>query len=343
MVHYLGYTRIVSHLHITPSTKKGLSLLLILNMAAIIGYLLSRYLLSPPKTLYFLLSLSIGVGFILFMGLIVYELLHLLQRRLPFDPAKRSFFKRASDIGFLTLGSAYLGAGVAEGSKDPSVVFVDVDQNRFEGRSYRIVQISDMHIGGLIDRAFVAKSVAAINALKPDLITITGDLSDAHIDLIQEAVDELRHLKSTYGTFYVIGNHEYFHSLEDTMTHIESLGIHLLGNRSHRINDDFYILGVYDVFGFRAGHHIPDIAQAMAGINPDTPPSSSPTSPNTSIFSKDTPPRSSSAATPTEGRYGRLSIWYGSRSPTSKGSIRWERTATSTSTAVSASGALRCA
>ena len=89
MVHYLGYTRIVSHLHISPSTKKGLSLLLILNMAAIIGYLLSRYLLSPPKTLYFLLSLSIGVGFILFMGLIVYELLHLLQRRLPFDPAKR--------------------------------------------------------------------------------------------------------------------------------------------------------------------------------------------------------------------------------------------------------------
>jgi uncharacterized protein len=270
MVHYLGYTRIVAHLHIKPHTRTALLYFLILNMAGIIGYLLSRYLFSPPKLLYFILSLSIGIGFILFMGIILYELLRLLQRNLPFDPEKRIFFKRATDIGFLGLGSAYLGAGIAEGSKEPVVKFVDVAQNRFGGKSYRIVQISDMHIGGLIDKDFVAKSVSMINRLNPDLIAITGDLSDAHVDVIKEAVNELRHLKSRYGTFYVVGNHEYFHSLETTISYMKTLGIHVLENSAVKI-DDFYIVGVYDLFGFRSQTHIPDIARAMKDVPPDAP------------------------------------------------------------------------
>ncbi len=271
MVHYLGYTRIIRHLHVSARTKTVFKILLILNMIGIIGYLLSRYLFSPPKTLYFILSLSIGVGFILFLSIVLYELLHFLQRRIPFDPQKRAFFKRSSDLGFLGLGSAYFSAAVIEGSKDPIATFVTVEQNRFDGKSYRIVQISDMHIGGLIDREFVAKSVTMVNALQPDLVCITGDLSDAHIDQIKEAVDELRQLKSRFGTYYVVGNHEYFHSLESTVAHLKALGIHVLENRSTLINGDFYIVGVYDLFGFRALHHLPDIAQAAQGIPHNTP------------------------------------------------------------------------
>jgi uncharacterized protein len=121
MVHYLAYTRIVSHLHVRVSTKKALNYFLILNMIAIIGYLLSRYLLSPPKLLYFILSLSIGIGFILFMAILFYEFLHLIQRHTPFSEEKRAFFKRSSDLGFLALGSAYLGAALLEGSQEPVV------------------------------------------------------------------------------------------------------------------------------------------------------------------------------------------------------------------------------
>ncbi|HEX5328884.1 metallophosphoesterase [Sulfuricurvum sp.] len=270
MVHYLGYTRIVRHLHIKPHTRTALIFFLILNMGGIIGYLLSRYLLSPPKVIYFILSLSIGIGFILFMAIIVYEILHLLQRNLPFNPEKRIFFKRVTDIGFLGFGSAYLTASLLEGSKEPTVEFVDVNQNRFGGKSYRIVQISDMHIGGLIDKDFVAKSVSMINHLNPDIVTITGDLTDAHIDVIKDAVSELRHLKSRYGTFYVVGNHEYFHSLETTVDYVKTLGIHVLENSAVKI-DDFYIVGVYDLFGFRTQTYLPDIGHAIKNIPADAP------------------------------------------------------------------------
>lgn len=271
MVHYLTYTRVVSHLHIRPKTRVFLKTFLILNMIGIIGYLLSRYLFSPPKTLYFLLSLTIGIGFLFFVGTIVYELLHLIQKLIPFDPQKRTFFKRTSDLAFLGAGSAYLGAAVLEGSKEPTIELVTIDQHRFKNRSYRIVQISDMHIGGLIDKTFIARSVEMINALNPDIIAITGDLSDADIEDIKDSIDQLRYLKSHFGTFYVIGNHEYFHSLEETINHVKTLGIHVLENSSVLINNDFYIAGVYDLFGFRSNTYIPDITKAMGSIPPDFP------------------------------------------------------------------------
>lgn len=270
LIHSLTYTRIINHLHISPRAHTVFKTLLIFNMLAIIGYAASRYLLSPPKMIYYLFSLSIGIGFTLFMGIISYELLHLLQRVAPFDETKRTFFKRSSDLAFLGFGSAYAIAGVAEGSKEPAIIFVDVNQNRFSGKSYRIVQISDMHIGGLIDKEFVSRSVEQINRLQPDLIAITGDLCDAHIDIVKEAMDELRHLKSRFGTYYVIGNHEYFHGLDDTIAHIKTLNIHLLDNRSLKI-DDFYIAGVYDLFGYRTQTHIPDITKAMKNIPVDAP------------------------------------------------------------------------
>lgn len=271
MVHYLCYTRVISHLHVKQSTRKWLQYFLIANMIAIIGYLSSRYGFNPSRFLYFILSLSIGIGFVLFMATILYEILHLLQRLVPFDERKRTFFKRSTDIAFLSLGSAYLGAAIAEGTKEPVVHFVDIKQNRFQQTPYTIVQISDLHIGGLIDKEFVAKSVTTINQLKPDVIAITGDLSDAHIDVVKEAINELRHLKSRYGTYYIVGNHEYFHSIDDTITHIKTLGIHVLENESKLINNDFYIVGVYDLFGFKANSHIPDIAKAMRDIPPNIP------------------------------------------------------------------------
>lgn len=271
MVHYLCYTRVISHLHVKTATRLWLKYLLITNMIAIAGYLASRYGFNPPRLLYFIFSLSIGIGFVLFIGTVFYEFLHLLQRLVPFDEQKRIFFKRSTDLAFLSLTSAYLGASVAEGTKEPIVSFVEIKQNRFPKKPYTIVQISDLHIGGLIDKEFIAKSVATINQLNPDLIAITGDLSDAHIDIVKEAINELQDLKSRYGTYYIVGNHEYFHSIDDTIAHMKTLGIHVLENDAALINNDFYVVGVYDLFGFKANSHIPDIAKAMKEVPPHMP------------------------------------------------------------------------
>lgn len=268
MIHYLGYTRIVKRLHLSHKSISLLRLLLIFNFTAIIGYVTARYIHDIPLPLYYLFSLSIGIGFTIFIALLLYEFLHLLQHKAPFHAEKRLLFKRFSDIGFLSLGAAYIGSAVIEGQKEPIIEHVTIDQKRFDGTHYKIVQISDMHIGGLIEKGFVHRCVLEINALDADIVVITGDLVDAPIEMIKEAIDELADLKSRYGTFYVVGNHEYFHDIKKTLTYVGQLGITVLENSAFRI-DDLWIVGVYDIFGYRHGAYMPNIELATKKIPAD--------------------------------------------------------------------------
>jgi len=272
-IHYLFYSRVIKRVHVCPKTLFVLKGLVGLNFVGIIGYMLARYAISVPDWLYFIFSLSFAVVLAFVMIGIMYEVLHLLQAKLPFDEQKRKFFKRSSDMGILALGGAYLGAGVYEGQKEPMVVNIKLDQKLFN-KPYRIVQISDMHIGGLIDSNFVEKAVERINALQADFVTITGDLTDAHIDSIKKAVDHLAHIQSRFGTYYVVGNHEYFHGFEDTVAYIKTLGITVLENNSQVIGDSnnrFNIAGLYDYFGYRKGEYAPNIARVQAKVDKNLP------------------------------------------------------------------------
>ncbi len=73
----------------------------------------------------------------------------------------------------------------------------------------RLVQISDIHTGSFTFKEPVKASVDLINSLHPDLVFFTGDLVN---DRTSEAVDYIEvfnKIKSKYGTFSVLGNHDY--------------------------------------------------------------------------------------------------------------------------------------
>jgi len=269
-IHLLVYRRVVARMHLMPLMKRSMRLFLTINFIANIGYIAARYVTEVPKPLYALLSISIGISFILLLALIFYEILHLLQHKIPMHKERRRFFKLISDTGFLASGTAMVGTSLYEGSKLPVLKHVRVNQNRFGDRSFRIVQISDMHIGGLIERKFVKTAVERINALDADLVAITGDLTDLPIKRVEAAVAELAELKSRFGTFYVPGNHEYFHGVKECMEFLESIGITVLRNDAKLVGP-FWVAGVYDLFGFRYGRFLPDIKSAVSSIPKDAP------------------------------------------------------------------------
>ncbi len=268
-IHLYFYKRVAIRLHLGNKALKILKWFTILNLIGIFGYLGGRYFLDIPNLLYFLFSLSLGVGFCFFVLTLLYEVVHFLIHFIPFEPKKRAFIKKTSDIAVVALGGAYLGTAIYEGQKEPQLVPITLNQNLFT-QPYRIVQISDMHIGGLIDEEFVAKTVETINALDVDFVVITGDLTDAPIGQIKQSVAHLANLRSRFGTFYVVGNHEYFHGLEDTINYIKTLGITVLENNSLMIgreNDRFNIAGLYDYFGYRKGDFVPDIGKVLSQID----------------------------------------------------------------------------
>lgn len=258
--------RFIAKLDFKPKTKKYFNAFLILNFIGIIGYMLCRYYISVPNEIYFLFSLPIGVIFLLFITTLFYELSHLFIRKIPLNSDRRAFFKRSLDISSVALASS-VSAKAAYNAKNTQIEKVDVYIKKLQ-KEYTIAQLSDVHIGGLIEKDFIQNMVQTVNNLKPDVVVITGDLIDTDLNYVTKVVDELQYLKSTYGTFFIVGNHEYFHGARGIMDYLSSLGIHVLENSNHYIGEatqGFNLAGVYDIFGYRINDMQPDLNKALIG------------------------------------------------------------------------------
>ena len=260
--------RLITHLDLSKRVKLGLKVFLFINLLGIVGYLLGRYYIDVPNWLYFLFSVPLGILFLLFCTAIFYDISRVLLSVSPLSKKRRDFFKKSLDLSSLLVASTLSAKSMYEAS----VVELEEIEIKIKNlkQSYTLVQLSDIHIGGLINAQYIRKIVARVNALKPDLIVITGDLVDMDINKIQAPLQELKNLQSKYGTFFIVGNHEYFHGIEEIIKKVKSLGIRVLENENVYVGErerGFNLAGVYDLFGYRAGHHLPDLNKALYKID----------------------------------------------------------------------------
>ncbi len=77
----------------------------------------------------------------------------------------------------------------------------------FDG--YRIIQISDLHLGSWRDTEIIEKLVSEINKLHADLIVFTGDLVNQQGDELKRFKNILSQLHAKNGVYSVLGNHDY--------------------------------------------------------------------------------------------------------------------------------------
>jgi len=264
--------RLIAHLDISAVMKRSLRIFLLINLLGIVGYVAGRYLVDMPNWLYFLLSLPIGVLFLLFCTTLIYDISHLLLQKAPLSKRRRNFFKKSLDISSLVAATALTSSAILE-ARYVVKERVNIRLKKLK-RPYTLAQLSDVHIGGLIDAAFIKGIVTRVNAINPDVIVLTGDILDMDVKKIAAPLQELKGLNAKYGTFFIVGNHEYFHDIEVIIKEMKSLGIRVLENENVYVgepNAGFYLAGVYDVFGYRAGHHLPDINRALLGRKEDAP------------------------------------------------------------------------
>jgi hypothetical protein len=264
LISYYINKRLINRLDLKKRVKNYLKVFLLINFLGIIGYIFTRYYPNVPNLVFFLLSLSIGVLFLLFCTALIYDLSLSTLNKLPLSQKRRNFFKKTLDISSLILAFGLS----AEALREASVIKlerVNINLKNLK-KSYKIIQLSDIHIGGLIDKKFIHELVERSNRLQPDLVVITGDLVDISLQHAKPALNKLKNLKSTYGTFFVVGNHEYFHGVDKIISEVKSLGIRVLENENVYIGEDkkgFNLAGVYDVMGYRTLHHLPDLNKAL--------------------------------------------------------------------------------
>jgi predicted MPP superfamily phosphohydrolase len=124
-----------------------------------------------------------------------------------------------------------------------------------------IAQLTDVHVGPTIGRAFIEEIVRTTNALRPDVVAITGDLVDGSVTELGESVAPLAELSPRHGTFFVTGNHEYYAGVDEWMAHLPSLGIKVLRNERVSIGGE----AGFDLAGIDDYHARPDLGRALAG------------------------------------------------------------------------------
>ena len=130
----------------------------------------------------------------------------------------------------------------------------------------RIVQLSDLHVGAMIDRRFVEEVVAKVNSLSPDIIVITGDLIDGRVYELESDVAPLARLRAVQGTYFVTGNHEYHAGADAWCAHLPHLGIRVLRNERVELQSAGYPLHIAGVDDEGA-----DLAAALAGRDASAP------------------------------------------------------------------------
>ena len=112
------------------------------------------------------------------------------------------------------------------------------------------LMISDIHIGSVKSKHKLKKLCNIINKLNPDVIFLPGDVIDEDINasIIKTLKDTFLTLKTKYGIYQCMGNHEYLNKKADkTIKCLEDAGINVLNDKSVKINDSFYIVGREDI------------------------------------------------------------------------------------------------
>lgn len=264
--------RLIDKLDVSQRVKLYFRLFLMLNFLGIIVYMFSRYYMELNNWLYFLVSLPMGVLFLLFCTAIIYDISRVSLDKMPLSASRRDFVKKSLDLSSFVLATGLSARAMYE-ARFVKHEKIDIKITNLQ-QKYKIVQISDIHIGGLIDASFIEKIIKRVNAMNPDLVVITGDLVDIALDKAEDALEAFRVLESKYGTYFIVGNHEYFHNIGKIIDKVKSLGIRVLENENLYIGQEgkgFNLAGVYDMFGYRIQAYEPDIYKALKGRDTHSP------------------------------------------------------------------------
>ncbi|NNC05632.1 metallophosphoesterase [Corallococcus exiguus] len=191
----------------------------------------------------------------------------------PVDEARRLFLSRATAGSAVLAAGGLTGYGMWSAFHPPVVNEVAV---RLPGLpkaldGFTLVHMSDIHVGPIIQRRFMDELVRRANALKPDLVAITGDLVDGTVADLRHSVAALQNLQARAGTHFITGNHEYYWNASTWADALTGLGVTVLRNRHVTIGDAggaFDLVGVDD-WSMRNGPKGYNLDAAIQGRNPD--------------------------------------------------------------------------
>lgn len=281
-VHAYFWLRLVRDTGLPPPARIALGIALLLLAASLPASFFLLRALAPEtsKLVLFPIYVWMGAMLLLLTLLLAGDLVRLghvvvlkLTSGASLDPGRRQALARliAGVAGTGVVGATGIGIWNALSHVLVRRVRVELPNLPRALDGTTIAQLTDLHLGPTLGREWLAGIVAKVNALKPDLVAITGDLVDGRVAALAETVAPLRELRSRHGTFFVTGNHEYYSRAVEWCAYLPSLGIRVLRNERVAVGNEqsLDLCGVDDwnARGMAPGHG-PDLPRALAGRDP---------------------------------------------------------------------------
>lgn len=238
-----------------------------------LGRVLPRAVMTPIA---FLVFTWLGVLFVLFVLLAVGDVARLVwaiverARHDAPDAARRLAIGRVFAAATGVLAAAISGVGIASAVSEVEVRRHRVPLRRLPAalEGLTVVQLTDLHVGPTIGHDWLARVVEQTNALKPDIVAITGDLVDGSVDDLRRHVAPLANLSAPLGVFFVTGNHEYYSGVDEWIAELGRLGVRVLRNERVELRRGDAVIdlaGVDDWSARSVEGHGPNLKRAVEG------------------------------------------------------------------------------
>ncbi len=262
-IHYFAFSRI--HYSLGLSRKGNLILLGIFISGFIMSYQVTSFAGNifgiRPLLLaggYWLGIMSISLGFFFFEFFISLAL---------------KKFRKITGMVFLSAVMIVSSISIYNGSRDPIIKDVEIPLKNLgvENSGFTIIQLTDLHLGDLLDSRWFGRIVDRINKLDADLIVITGDIFGHGFNEIDELVSLFNRMQAEHGVYAVTGNHEYYTGIDYFREIIGRTDIRMLYNEMVNIGGVIELVGINDSEGRSSPYGGPDIDSAINGSGKDLP------------------------------------------------------------------------
>jgi len=134
---------------------------------------------------------------------------------------------------------------------------------------FRIVQISDLHLGIIVREKRLKRILEEVRAAAPDMLVSTGDLVDGETNNMLELAELLRAIDPPYGKFAVTGNHEFYAGLDQALAFTREAGFTVLRGERTDVGGFLTVAGVDDptarTYRIRAGAPETELLAGLPG------------------------------------------------------------------------------
>lgn len=185
-------------------------------------------------------SLWMGFAFWLLLLLLVSDSMLWLASAAAFADDGSGVDARAARMQAATvvaLATAAAGPALVSGLSGPRLERVAIRLPGWprEFAGFRIVQISDIHIGSILKRDFARQVTERVNGLEPDLVAVTGDLVDGPVHRLRADVAPFGDLRARHGVWFCTGNHDHYSGAPDWDSLLREMGFKVLRNQRESV------------------------------------------------------------------------------------------------------------